>query len=149
MACLITAAMRRRGLSAWRAAGCTNALAAFTPSPLVAGGSVGSTAPPLPFGVIRQDRRGYRHRGVLKLHCSECRYVIRRWHVPILAVDCNANPRHKQALTNPPPRSRWTAQFADSLAPWVEGKQYPRWPHYRMEHTFVCYHNKKKHLKLR
>ena len=28
---------------------------------------------------------------------ASSRYVIRRWNVPILAVDCNANPRHKQA----------------------------------------------------
>eukprot|EP00933_Yihiella_yeosuensis_P047502 TRINITY_DN4333_c0_g1_i9.p1 TRINITY_DN4333_c0_g1~~TRINITY_DN4333_c0_g1_i9.p1 ORF type:complete len:152 (-),score=10.35 TRINITY_DN4333_c0_g1_i9:236-691(-) len=100
------------------------------------------------WGPLQQDTRGYRHRGVLKLHCSECRYVIRRWHVPILAVDCNANVRHKQALTNPPIRSRWTTQFPDHLAPWVEGKQYPRHPRYRQENTFQCYH-KKRHLRLR
>eukprot|EP00931_Biecheleriopsis_adriatica_P031714 TRINITY_DN18562_c0_g1_i1.p1 TRINITY_DN18562_c0_g1~~TRINITY_DN18562_c0_g1_i1.p1 ORF type:complete len:143 (-),score=12.65 TRINITY_DN18562_c0_g1_i1:85-513(-) len=99
-------------------------------------------------GPMKQDRRGYQHRGVLKLRCSECRYVIRRWHVPILAVDCNANVRHKQALTNPAIRSRWSAQFPDDLAPWIEGKQYPRHPHYRQENTFQCYH-KKRHLRLR
>merc|ERR1719373_1245438 len=97
---------------------------------------------------LRLDRRWYRHRGVLKLHCSECRYIIRRWHVPILAVDCNANPRHKQALTNPAIRSRWSAQFPEHLVPWVEGKQYERRPRYRMDHTWQCYH-KKRHLRLR
>mmetsp|Transcript_18378 Transcript_18378/g.50432 ORF Transcript_18378/g.50432 Transcript_18378/m.50432 type:complete len:136 (-) Transcript_18378:53-460(-) len=97
---------------------------------------------------IREDRRFYRHRGVLKLHCAECRYVIRKWHVPILAVDCNANPRHKQALTNTVPHSRYMAQFPNHLAPWVEGKQYPRHPRYKMDHTFQYLH-KTKGLKLR
>merc|ERR1719387_975435 len=85
------------------------------------------------------SRRFYRHRGVLKLHCSECRYVVRKWHVPILAVDCNANPRHKQALTNPPIRSRWSVQFPAYLAPWIEGKQYPRNPCHKSDLTFQCY----------
>ncbi|CAE6954315.1 TRAP1 [Symbiodinium sp. CCMP2592] len=102
----------------------------------------------LPWGPQTQDRRFYRNRGVLKLHCSECRYVIRRWHIPILAVDCSANVRHKQALTNPPIRSRWSTQFPEYLRPWVEGKQYPRHPHYRQAFTFQCYH-KTKHLRLR
>ncbi|CAE7231492.1 TRAP1 [Symbiodinium pilosum] len=100
------------------------------------------------WGPQMQDRRFYRNRGVLKLHCSECRYVVRRWHIPILAVDCSANVRHKQALTNPPIRSRWSTQFPEYLRPWVEGKQYPRHPHYRMAYTFQCYH-KSKHLRLR
>mmetsp|Transcript_19108 Transcript_19108/g.44080 ORF Transcript_19108/g.44080 Transcript_19108/m.44080 type:complete len:139 (-) Transcript_19108:86-502(-) len=98
---------------------------------------------------IWQDRRWFRHRGVLKLHCSECRYVMKRWHVPILAVDCNANPRHKQALTSPSIRSRWSAQFPEYLIPYVEGKQYERRPRYRMEMTFQTYHSKKKFLRLR
>lgn len=97
---------------------------------------------------LRSDRRGYRHRGALKLLCRECRYVIRRWHVPILAVDCNANPRHKQAMTNLPPRSRMATEYPDYLAPWVEGKQYPRKPQYRQAYTFACY-SKRRHQKLR
>eukprot|EP00811_Abedinium_folium_P014860 NODE_23843_length_649_cov_3.540230.p1 GENE.NODE_23843_length_649_cov_3.540230~~NODE_23843_length_649_cov_3.540230.p1 ORF type:complete len:158 (-),score=33.39 NODE_23843_length_649_cov_3.540230:176-586(-) len=100
------------------------------------------------FDALRTARRGYRHRGVLKLLCSECRYVIRRWHVPILAVDCNANPRHKQAMTNTAIRSRWATQFPAFLLPWVEGKQYPRKPHYRREFTFETY-NRKRHRRLR
>lgn len=111
-------------------------------------GNALSDAIPPSLNSIRQDRRGYRHRGVLKLLCSECRYVMKRWNVPILTVDCNANPRHKQALTNPPIRSRWSAQFPEYLAPYVEGKQYPRHPHYRIAETFQCY-SKKKHLRLR
>mmetsp|Transcript_18912 Transcript_18912/g.34686 ORF Transcript_18912/g.34686 Transcript_18912/m.34686 type:complete len:159 (+) Transcript_18912:100-576(+) len=114
----------------------------------VATGNSGGVAGLPTHGFLRLDRRGYRFRGVLKLQCSECRYVIRRWHIPILAVDCNANPRHKQALTNPPPRSRWSTQFPDYLAPWVEGKQYPRHPAYRTSEIFQCYH-KKKNLRLR
>eukprot|EP00434_Breviolum_minutum_P020260 symbB.v1.2.017868.t1/scaffold1334.1/size124731/2 len=105
-------------------------------------------ATPAMFGPMTQDKRYMQNRGVLKLRCSECRYVIKRWHVPILAVDCNANVRHKQAMTNLPPRSRWSVQVPDYLRPWLEGKQYPRNPHYRQEHTFHCY-SKKKHLKLR
>uniref|UniRef100_A0A3B0N607 Dip2/Utp12 Family, putative n=1 Tax=Theileria annulata TaxID=5874 RepID=A0A3B0N607_THEAN len=46
------------------------------------------------------------HRGSLTLLCSSCRYVIRKWHIPILGVDCGANPRHKQSLSNPPPLKR-------------------------------------------
>eukprot|EP00928_Gymnodinium_smaydae_P070159 TRINITY_DN54074_c0_g1_i1.p1 TRINITY_DN54074_c0_g1~~TRINITY_DN54074_c0_g1_i1.p1 ORF type:complete len:142 (-),score=13.98 TRINITY_DN54074_c0_g1_i1:168-593(-) len=109
---------------------------------------VADAAPSIPAGSFNAghplclQRRFYRHRGVLKLHCSECRYVIRKWHVPILAVDCNANKRHKQAMTNTFIRSRWSTQFPDHLAPWVEGKQYPRWPRYRMDETFQCYHKK-------
>mmetsp|Transcript_5470 Transcript_5470/g.12904 ORF Transcript_5470/g.12904 Transcript_5470/m.12904 type:complete len:178 (+) Transcript_5470:185-718(+) len=68
--------------------------------------------------------------------------------IPSLAVDCSANVRHKQALTNPPIRSRWSTQFPEYLRPWVEGKQYPRHPHYRQAFTFQCYH-KTKHLRLR
>lgn len=85
------------------------------------------------------QRRCFRHRGVLKLLCGDCRYVVKRWHVPILAVDCNANPRHKQALTNPPPRSR---PIPDYLLPWLEGKQYPRHPRWRMDALFTAYHKK-------
>lgn len=71
------------------------------------------------------------HRGVLELLCSSCRYVVRRWHVPILGVDCNANPRHKQALTSPPPRSRGIPKH---LTPYLVGKQAPRHPRWRQEH---------------
>mmetsp|Transcript_12243 Transcript_12243/g.27757 ORF Transcript_12243/g.27757 Transcript_12243/m.27757 type:complete len:136 (+) Transcript_12243:72-479(+) len=97
---------------------------------------------------LKTDCREYRHRGVLKLHCSECRYVIRRWHVPILAVDCNANKRHKQAMTNNMPRSRAFAQFPRHLLPWVQGKQYPRFPAYRQGETYQCY-SKDSHRRLR
>mmetsp|Transcript_50859 Transcript_50859/g.143170 ORF Transcript_50859/g.143170 Transcript_50859/m.143170 type:complete len:139 (+) Transcript_50859:66-482(+) len=138
MASLLSVALRRCAPTALGAAGGSSRI----------GGALAGLAPLLPPGYMREDRRWYRHRGVLKLHCNECRYIIRRWHVPILAVDCNANPRHKQAMTNTPIRSRWSAQFPDNLAPWVEGKQYPRWPHYRAEWTFQCYH-KKRHLRLR
>lgn len=72
------------------------------------------------------------HRGVLELLCSSCRYVVRRWHVPILGVDCSANPRHKQALTSPPPRSRGIPMH---LTPYLVGKQAPRHPRWRQEHT--------------
>ncbi|KAL8427594.1 hypothetical protein Efla_005769 [Eimeria flavescens] len=72
------------------------------------------------------------HRGVLELLCSSCRYVVRKWHVPILGVDCNANPRHKQALTSPPPRSRGIPKH---LTPYLVGKQAPRHPRWRQEHT--------------
>lgn len=71
------------------------------------------------------------HRGVLELLCSSCRYVVRRWHVPILGVDCNANPRHKQALTSPPPRSRGIPKY---LVPYLVGKQAPRHPRWRQDH---------------
>lgn len=71
------------------------------------------------------------HRGVLELLCSSCRYVVRRWHVPILGVDCNANPRHKQALTSPPPRSRGIPKH---LTPYLVGKQAPRHPRWRQDH---------------
>lgn len=71
------------------------------------------------------------HRGVLELLCSSCRYVVRRWHVPILGVDCSANPRHKQALTSPPPRSRGIPKH---LIPYLVGKQAPRHPRWRQEH---------------
>lgn len=71
------------------------------------------------------------HRGVLELLCSSCRYVVRRWHVPILGVDCNANPRHKQALTSPPPRSRGIPKY---LIPYLVGKQAPRHPRWRQDH---------------
>ena len=72
------------------------------------------------------------HRGVLELLCSSCRYVVRRWHVPVLGVDCNANPRHKQALTSPPPRSRGIPKH---LTPYLVGKQAPRHPRWRQDHT--------------
>ncbi|CAJ1350358.1 unnamed protein product [Effrenium voratum] len=101
------------------------------------------------FGPLAQEKRFMHHQGVLKLRCSECRFVIKRWHVPILAVDCNANRRHKQALTNPAIRSRWSAQLPDYLRPWVEGKQYPRNPHYRQAHTFQYLHHRKKNIRLR
>lgn len=71
------------------------------------------------------------HRGVLELFCSSCRYVVRRWHVPILGVDCSANPRHKQALTSPAPRSRGIPKH---LIPYLVGKQAPRHPRWRQEH---------------
>nr|PVC54226.1 hypothetical protein MACL_00003197 [Theileria orientalis] len=75
------------------------------------------------------------HRGSLTLLCSSCRYVIRKWHIPILGVDCNANPRHKQALSNPTPRSRGIPKH---LTPYIFGKQYPRHPTWRGDHTFVA-----------
>eukprot|EP00929_Paragymnodinium_shiwhaense_P086549 TRINITY_DN47050_c0_g1_i1.p2 TRINITY_DN47050_c0_g1~~TRINITY_DN47050_c0_g1_i1.p2 ORF type:complete len:155 (+),score=31.81 TRINITY_DN47050_c0_g1_i1:86-550(+) len=154
MASLLSAAAARHsvGLGLTRVAARVSAAA----KPALALGGLRSDSEPL--GGVgapavqdfqRFDRRFYRHRGVLKLHCSECRYVIRRWHVPILAVDCNANVRHKQAMTNTPIRSRWSVQFPDHLAPWVEGKQYMRWPRYRAEHTFQCYNNKLRHWRLR
>mmetsp|Transcript_67142 Transcript_67142/g.179060 ORF Transcript_67142/g.179060 Transcript_67142/m.179060 type:complete len:112 (-) Transcript_67142:105-440(-) len=87
-------------------------------------------------GPVAQAQRFYRHRGVVKLLCSECRYVIRRWNVPILAVDCNANPRHKQALTNPPRRARG---IPEHNLPWLLGRQYPRHPAWRKDHTFLAY----------
>lgn len=71
------------------------------------------------------------HRGVLELMCSSCRYVVRRWHVPVLGVDCSANPRHKQALSCPPPRSRGIPKH---LTPYLLGKQAPRHPRWRQEH---------------
>ncbi|KAF8819260.1 hypothetical protein IE077_000132 [Cardiosporidium cionae] len=72
------------------------------------------------------------HRGCLTLLCSSCRYVVRKWHVPILGVDCNANPRHRQALTNPPPRSRGIPKY---LSPYLFGAQAPRHPRWRQEAT--------------
>ncbi|CAE7938800.1 TRAP1, partial [Symbiodinium sp. KB8] len=128
MASLVTSTLRRK---LWKTG-------SSTLTALSEGIAVGADL--LPWGPQTQDRRFYRNRGVLKLHCSECRYVIRRWHIPILAVDCSANVRHKQALTNPPIRSRWSTQFPEYLRPWVEGKQYPRHPHYRQAFTFQCYH---------
>lgn len=72
------------------------------------------------------------HRGTLSLLCSSCRYVVRKWHVPILGVDCNANPRHKQALSVPAPRSRGIPKH---LYPFLVGKQYPRHPRWRQAFT--------------
>jgi len=89
-----------------------------------------------PFNALTSQKRSFRHRGVLKLICNECRYVIKRWHVPILSVDCNANPRHKQALTNTAPRARPIPEY---LLPYLTGKQYPRHPAWRAEKTFVAY----------
>ncbi|UKJ87719.2 hypothetical protein MACJ_000159 [Theileria orientalis] len=83
------------------------------------------------------------HRGSLTLLCSSCRYVIRKWHIPILGVDCNANPRHKQALSNPTPRSRGIPKH---LTPYIFGKQYPRHPTWRGDHTFVATSKFKKRM---
>ncbi|UKK00128.2 hypothetical protein MACK_000198 [Theileria orientalis] len=83
------------------------------------------------------------HRGSLTLLCSSCRYVIRKWHIPILGVDCNANPRHKQALSNPTPRSRGVPKH---LTPYIFGKQYPRHPTWRGDHTFVATSKFKKRM---
>ncbi|SJK85800.1 U3 small nucleolar RNA-associated protein 5 [Babesia microti strain RI] len=74
------------------------------------------------------------HRGSLTLFCNSCRYVIRRWHVPILGVDCNSNPRHKQALSNPPPRSRGVPKH---LSPYIFSKQYPKHPYWRTDAIFL------------
>ncbi|CAD7970062.1 unnamed protein product [Amoebophrya sp. A120] len=79
-----------------------------------------------------QQTRFVRTKGVLKLHCSECRYVIKRRNVPILGVDCNANVRHKQLMTNPPKQSR---PVPDWLEPWLEGHQLPRHPRWKMDFT--------------
>merc|ERR1719321_2231873 len=67
-------------------------------------------------GVAPLGGRTYLARGVLKLRCSSCKYAVRKWHVPILTVECAANPRHKQALTNPSHRSR---AIPDHLLPWI------------------------------
>ncbi|CAK9012096.1 Heat shock protein 75 kDa [Durusdinium trenchii] len=145
MAAVLTRLFSRNQLGCYRQVPCAALDTLRVPGALTSVTS-GFTASKL--GPVTQDTRLMHHQGVLKLRCSECRYVVKRWHIPILAVDCNANVRHKQSLSNVPPRSRWSTQVPDYLAPWVEGKQYPRMPHYRQEHTFHCY-SRKKHLKLR
>ncbi|CAD7952760.1 unnamed protein product [Amoebophrya sp. A25] len=91
-----------------------------------------------PFLAIQQ--RFFRTKGVLKLHCSECRYVVRKRNVPILAVDCNANVRHKQLMSNTPHQSRPTP---DWLTPWIEGKQYPRHPKWKQDFTYTWFSKKR------
>ncbi|KAF4756860.1 hypothetical protein FOZ63_033206, partial [Perkinsus olseni] len=60
-----------------------------------------------------------RDRGALQLRCDQCRYRVYRHAIPILAVDCTANPTHKQKLTKPPPRS---LQFPEYLLPYISGE---------------------------
>ena len=86
-----------------------------------------------------------KHTGVLKLYCDQCRYVVKRWHIPVMGVDCNSNPKHKQAMINPPARSR---AIPEHLLPYLSGKQYERHPRWRQERVFQCYSNLK-FLKLR
>jgi len=74
--------------------------------------------------------------GVLKLFCAQCRYVVKRWAIPTIAVDCSANSNHNQALTRPPPRSR---AVPDHLMPYLTGKQYPKSPAWRQQHLFTSY----------
>ena len=74
--------------------------------------------------------------GVLKLHCAQCRYVVKRWQIPTLGVDCNANSNHNQALSRPPPRSR---AVPEHLLPYLTGKQYPKRPAWRQAHLFTSY----------
>lgn len=84
--------------------------------------------------------------GVLKLHCSECRYVVKRnWAIPTVAVDCNLNQNHNQALTRPPPRSR---AVPDHLLPYITGQQFPRRPFWREDRLFLSY-SKWRHSLLR
>ncbi|ETW16849.1 hypothetical protein PFFVO_04239 [Plasmodium falciparum Vietnam Oak-Knoll (FVO)] len=45
-------------------------------------------------------------------------------------VDCNANPRHKQVLSNPPPRSRGIPKY---LEKYIFYKQAPRNPRYKSQ----------------
>ena len=97
----------------------------------------GASATP---GLAPLGGRTYLARGVLKLRCTSCRYAVRKWHVPILTVECSANPRHKQALTNPPHRSR---AFPEHLLPYLVGKQYPRHPRWKMDHIFMAYSNRR------
>ncbi|CRG95076.1 conserved Plasmodium protein, unknown function [Plasmodium gallinaceum] len=70
------------------------------------------------------------HRGVLTLLCNSCRYVIRKWHIPLLGIDCNANPRHKQVLSNPSPRSRGIPKY---LEKYIFYKQSVRNPKYKSQ----------------
>ncbi|EER12174.1 Fumarylacetoacetase, putative [Perkinsus marinus ATCC 50983] len=78
-----------------------------------------------------------RDRGALQLRCDQCRYRVYRHAIPILAVDCTANPTHKQKLTKPPPRS---LQFPEYLLPYISGKQFKKHPSWRNQKIFQCYH---------
>lgn len=85
----------------------------------------GTIATPSP---VHQQQRHMRQLGAIKLHCSSCRYVIRRYHVPLLGVDCNANVRHKQTMSTTAKRPRPIPEY---LQGYLEGNQCPRHPFWK------------------
>lgn len=57
-------------------------------------------------------------------------YILIYFYYKFIGVDCNANPRHKQVLSNPAPRSRGIPKY---LEKYIFYKQAVRNPVYKSQ----------------